>query len=160
MKKRILAIVLCVAMLLSVVPLTLTAGAAPATDDGTVVYMNVPDTAQWIKGYGGYTGWAAKITINNKEGLDPLSKDKTDFTYTDGGGGGLYVVVEEEESFLVFNPLQGDSRNTGNNVWVYHNRINTMTTSDATTGLTAEGVDKTKVTHLAFRMKVKGEDGE
>ena len=152
MKKRILAVVLCLAMLLSVVPFTLTASAA---DDGSVVYMNVPDTAQWLKGYNNYTGWAAKLTMLKKDGVDPLAKDKTAADYDDGGSGGLYVIVEDGEGYLVYNPLQGTVRETGNNAWLYAQRVNAMSTSTTDTGLAAAGVDKTKVIHLAIRMKVK-----
>ncbi len=160
MKKRILAVILCVAMLLSVVPFTLTAGAT--ADDGIAGYwMDVLAEEKFMTyEMGCVNHGSTRLCMTNNQ--DPFSEDAT---YTYGGSSGLYIRENEGEYFVIFNPNEvpvdkEDSADYGkiqeSNGAIYPHNMSGWTRGK---GL-PEGVERTGLTHLAIRIRVTGGEAD
>ncbi|MBQ8338167.1 MAG: hypothetical protein IJY33_03385, partial [Oscillospiraceae bacterium] len=154
MKKRILAVILCVAMLLSVVPLTLTAGAT--ADDGIAGrWMDVIEEEKWMTyEMGCVNHGSTRLCMMNNQ--DPFSEDAL---YTSGGSSGLYIRENEGEYFVIFNPNEvpnADGKIQESNGAIYPHNMSGWTRGK---GL-PEGVERTGLTHLAIRIRVTGGEAD
>ena len=153
MKKRILAVVLCLAMLLSVVPFTLTASAAPA-DDNKVMFA-VTDDEDGKLYYTGYT-----YGINGLGYTQPgFLKQSNGTTYTTGDGA-AYLFADEIDGEKMWkidfnvdeNGNHVKTNGGGTFIFPFYSAVKNVANEDVEC-LEDNYADADEYTHLAIRIK-------
>ena len=133
-----------------------------AREDTASYLMNIPAQESFLTYNAGYVNWGTRLFM--KANKDPFNITNSD--YTTGGGSGVYVREYEGEYFIILNPQEvvvtdETSANYGkiqeSNGGVYYNAVNGL--GKETAGL-PESVDRTNLTHVAFRMKIKGGEAD
>ena len=168
MKKRILSIVLCVAMLLSVVPFTLTAGATDASPyatnkgDGAYYFLNVYDDVQDPDYMGRYnsstkTSPRQKHEIGSPSGYLAKTPDGTGYSTS----GVLFLKKFGEDSFIEFDYNEEKSFSESINQGLHQNVItyNGDVVSSVNTGLHTS-IPRDNLAWAAMRVKIDAQDGD
>ena len=126
--------------------------------DTSSYLMSVPDEDSYLTYNAGYVNWGTRLFM--KADKDPFKITNSD--YASGGSSGAYVRQYEGEYFIILNPQEvavtdETSADYGkiqeSNGGIYYNAVNGL--GKDTAGLPAS-VDRTKLTHIAFRMKIEG----
>ncbi len=124
--------------------------------------MSVPTEESFLTYNAGYVNWGTRLFM--KADKDPFNITNSD--YTSGGGSGIYVREHDGEYFIILNPQEvavsdTSSANYGkiqeSNGGIYYNAVNGL--GKDTAGL-PEDVDRTNLTHVAFRMKIEGGEAD
>lgn len=127
-------------------------------EDTASYLMNVPANDTFLSYNDGYVNWGTRLFM--KSNKDPLNITNSD--YTSGGGSGVYVREYNGEHFIILNPQEvaisdETSANYGkiqeSNGAIYYNAVNGL--GKDTAGL-SESIDRTNLSHVAFRMKIEG----
>ncbi|MBQ8338780.1 MAG: hypothetical protein IJY33_06525, partial [Oscillospiraceae bacterium] len=168
MKKRILSIVLCVAMLLSVVPLTLTAGATEVSPyatnkgDGAYYFLNVYDDIQEIDYMGRYNS-SMKTSPRQKHEIgsptDYLAKTVDGTGYSTSGV--LFLKKFGEETFIELDYNESKAFSESINQGIHQNVItyNGDVVSTVNTGLHSS-IPADNLAWAAIRVKIDAKDGD
>ncbi len=176
MKKRVLAILLSVVMLLGVLPVGIIAGATDGqaantqvVDDTAAYLMNVPDEECWLTSSRNEVGWSSTLLMSTST-TDPINNP----VYSSSGA--IKVVEQDGETFMVYNPLEvyvqkeykdgtADIQKSESSI-IQYNEIGDANSTFTWTlingadadavGFTDSNVDVDKITYLAIRLKTVG----
>ncbi len=154
LNKRILALILTAAMLMSFVPFTLTSNAANATGNGIAGYwMDVVEQETYLRYEDGNVNEGSS-NLFMMDNMDPLSQNAT---YTSAGSSGVYVRKWGNEYFTILNPAE---KEINGKIEEAQGSLFTNTISGRGTGINGVPSDLASawdsLTHLAIRLRVTG----